>query len=84
MADEDAASCRSCLFRLRYGFRRALYDQLFLVRPSIHNPCNLTFCKMQVARYLLSFRLFWQSVCEYSTPEIISRVEGFNEVNEFA
>lgn len=32
MADEDAASCRSCMFRLRFGFRRALFEQLFLVR----------------------------------------------------
>ncbi|CAM9833312.1 unnamed protein product [Ectocarpus sp. 4 AP-2014] len=27
---EDAASCRGCMFRWRFGFRRALYEQLFL------------------------------------------------------
>lgn len=29
---EDAASCKGCIFRLRFGFRRALYEKLFLVR----------------------------------------------------
>ena len=42
---EDAASCASCIFRFRFGFRRALYEQLFLVR----GPCGLV-----VVDYLFS------------------------------
>ncbi|CAN0191819.1 unnamed protein product, partial [Ectocarpus sp. 13 AM-2016] len=32
---EDAASCRGCIFRWRFGFRRALYEQLFLKNEAL-------------------------------------------------